>query len=456
MATIRPRKSKKGISYDILYSYKEEDGTYTQKSAGTVHNEIAAKKLKATTELNILTNSMIEPSTKTVKDFFVEDFFPLRAKNKEWEYSTLSTAEGLFEKHIYPILGSQCIQKVAPVDIVKLFANLGEKKLDSPRYRNMEPDKIPYLSGATLGYIYTLLNCGFKSAVEWKLITENPVTLDKPERNTPEAKFWDVERIKIALELIEDPQLHLAVHLATTSSARLGEICGLCTDMIDFKEGKVNVEKTMQRISKKAFTALPKKEVFIVFPEKVEGSSSMLVLKTPKTPNSEREFYLTKAVLKELTYRLQAIAKNKLFHGDNYHDYGLIFCQEDGSPVEPNLLEKWFRKWQRRNDTGLTYLKFHELRHSATTLMYRLAKGNIRTVQAFTGNSEEMVMHYTHQELALQKKLVKDLESVVYGNNESPDAITATSISSDKIDDLLAEIQKDPLMQQRVLDALLA
>lgn len=453
MATIRTRKSKSGISYDVLYNHREKDGTYTQKSAGTVYDENEAKTLKAATELSLLTNSMVEPDMKTVREFFENDFIPLRAKNKEWEYSTLSTVVTLFEKHIYPALGSKRMQKVTPVDIEKLFAKLEETKVDSPRTRNLEPGSIPYLAGSTLGYIYMLLNCGFKKAVEWKVIRENPVTIEKPKRNTPEANFWDVGMIKLALELIQDPQLHLAVHLATTSSARLGEICGLSTDMIDFSEGKINVRKTMQRISKKSFKALPKKEVFVVFLEKVKGSSSMLVLKTPKTHNSEREFYLTKAVLKELHYRLQTIAKNKLFYGDDYHDYGLVFCQDDGSPVEPNLLEKWFRKWQRRNDTGLHYLKFHELRHSATTLMYRLANGNIRTVQAFTGNSTEMVMHYTHQELALQKKLIADLEGVVYGNNELPDD---TSLSLDNIDDLLAKIQKDPLIQQRVLDALLA
>lgn len=49
---------------------------------------------------------------------------------------------------------------------------------------------------------------------------------------------------------------------------------------------------------------------------------------------------LTEPILKELRYRVQQIAKSKPFMGADCQDYGLVFCLDNGSPVEPNLMEK--------------------------------------------------------------------------------------------------------------------
>jgi hypothetical protein len=217
----------------------------------------------------------------------------------------------------------------------------------------------------------------------------------------------------------------------------------------------LNIDKTMQRVDKKAFNQLPKKEVYTVFPNKAENSKSFLVLKTPKTKGSIRWLYLTQPLIEELRRRKQQVAKNMLCFDGNYTDNNLVFCQDDGTPVEPNLLEKWFRLWQRRNkELDLPYIKFHGLRHSATTLLMYLSGSDAKTVQSMTGHSSAKLVFdvYNHPLMSHQKQLIKKLEHAMYGT--PPQIGTENDLSQVSTEIILNTIRNNPLLQQEVISAL--
>ena len=74
---------------------------------------------------------------------------------------------------------------------------------------------------------------------------------DAPKVNIEERTIWDEKTMLAALQTIENPALHLAVHMSMILSLREGEILGLQPSDLDFDaadgRGTIAVNKTMQR-----------------------------------------------------------------------------------------------------------------------------------------------------------------------------------------------------------------
>jgi len=350
------------------------------------------------------------------------------------------------------------MQKVRPLHIENMFSNLHQKRCEGPKSYNRPDDEIPYLSGSTIGSIYTLVKCFFEAAVSWELIEKNPVKMDKPRRDeSDDTAVWDLNMITTALNHIQDNQLRLMVHIAAALTCRNGEVCGLTWEMLNLDDGMMKIEKTMQRVNKKDLELLSTKEVFLVFPNAKDSSKSMLILKTPKTKGSVRWLYLTKPIIQELQQRKQEIEKNKLYYGEDYNNYDLVFCQDNGNPIEPNLLEKRFRKWQMHNENlELPHIVFHGLRHSATTLLMYLSGSDAKTVQSITGHSSAKMVFdvYNHPLMNNQQRLVQKLESAMCQDNanDCPDYATQ---NNDTVKSLLTAIKKDPSVLKQVFSTLL-
>ena len=69
------------------------------------------------------------------------------------------------------------------------------------------------LSGTTIHEVHRLLGTAFRYAVEWGILIKSPVPVDSPKKSTQERSIWDVGEMQAALASMEDPILHLAVHL---------------------------------------------------------------------------------------------------------------------------------------------------------------------------------------------------------------------------------------------------
>ncbi|MDL2248822.1 site-specific integrase, partial [Tyzzerella sp. OttesenSCG-928-J15] len=292
-----------------------------------------------------------------------------------------------------------------------------------------------------------------------------------PKRDTPEQSFWSADEALIALQAISDKKLHLAVHLAFACSLRVGEVLGLTWDCISMDDLTIRIDKVLQRIKTEAYEKTKKDEIYKVFRVKEDNSSSILVLKDPKTAKSRRSLYMTKPLRDELMLMRKDVERNKAYYGEMYEDHNLVFALEDGTPIESHLCTKWFRKWQRVNneELGLPYIKFHGLRHSSTTYKLRLSNGNIKAVQADTGHSTAKMVTdtYGHSESKEQYKLTQAFEHNFYsgGNDTGADRadefiqnmerldMDSSSMESDQLKNYLKLLfKKNPQFQKEVLD----
>ena len=104
-----------------------------------------------------------------------------------------------------------------------------------------------------------------------------------------------------------------------------------------------------------------------VFPDKLEHSTTSLILKSTKTASSCRTIFMTSALKEELKKWLNQLAADERKDPARYHDSGMLFRLPNGLAVEPVLIRKKFLKWQDAHPE-FPRIVFHGLRHSSAHL----------------------------------------------------------------------------------------
>ena len=452
---------KENGKYRVIYD--NPNGIGRNQRQKTFNSKKEAEKFLREVEYKRDQNKLITPKSRTVEDFFNE-WVALYAK-ANWQGKTYDTNLGILKNHIIPVLGKMELNKVCPLDIERFINSLRSKKISGfkAKYKGKN-DELPCLSPTTIRYIFVILRQAFEKAVEWKQIDSNPVISDAPKRKPPKNKIvWNFDDWYSALENIQNELLRLAVNLAFTCSLRPGEVVGLTWDCIDIEGKRITINKTLQRFSNEAMAELPGDEILRVFPEKTEMSNSRLVLKIPKTVQSERYIFITEHLSSALTARKVIVEKQKQYLGDQYLDYDLVFCLENGDPTETHLVEKWFKKWLGKCTLDIPHILFRELRHSSTTYKLKESDGDYKSVIGDTGHaSADMVIKVygqivdkNRQELTgkLEERLnQKEMEAKI------PTAQNEGQAGSE-VSDLLKMIKQlkesDPNLQKKLLQVLL-
>ena len=103
---------------------------------------------------------------------------------------------------------------------------------------------------------------------------------------------------------------------------------------------------------------------------------------------------ISPALRDELLARKEHIERCKTFYGDSYIDHGLVFCFDDGMPVEPKRIMRWFSKWQEGHGAalGLNRVVFHSIRHTGTSYKLILSGGDVKAVQKETGHKTAQIV----------------------------------------------------------------
>ena len=145
-------------------------------------------------------------------------------------------------------------------------------------------------------------------------------------------------------------------------------------------------------------------------------SSTVIVLKTPKTESSVRKVWMPKTVAYILREWKASQDKQKEFLGSEYLDYNLVVALANGRPCEDRIILKSFEKL--REKAGLPKVVFHSLRHSSTTYKLKLNHGDLKATQGDTGHAEiDMITSVYAHILDEDRKInAQKFESAFYAN----------------------------------------
>ena len=158
------------------------------------------------------------------------------------------------------------------------------------------------------------------------------------------------------------------------------------------QETSYSVRELTQRVNRKALDELEEKDVLVKFPTVSSMTSTILVLKTPKTTSSVRKVYMPSAVARMLVEWKQAQDEKIELLGAEYQNYDLVFAGSLGMPTEASTI----------NDALHRLIKEHDLPpivHSSITYKLKLNGGDIKAVQGDSGHSQAKMVTDTYSHI---------------------------------------------------------
>ena len=415
---------KRGNTYSVRYNYKDHAGKPC-KGWETFKTKAEAQERKITVEKELLDGTFLVPDTMTVEEMLYK-WIPIQSSKHKWSPKTYTQSVAMVQNLIVPYIGKRKVQDLRTYDIEQFYATLSQtpcgQYVHGEKQELTENQKKRLLSSTSIHEVHTLLKTAFSYAVDWDLIHKSPTPREAPKINTEERTIWDERTMLAALQTIENPALHLAVHLSMILSLREGEILGLQPGDLDFDaadgRGTITVNKAMQRADKVALSKIDPSQIYHIFPDQREGSSSALVLKKPKTKKSSRTLYLTRPLKEELLAWLEKLRQDELAMDGRYRNCGQLFRLPNGMPVAPEALSKWYRTW-RAEHPEFEKIVFHGLRHSSATYQLIESGGNIKAVQGNTGHATTGILMdtYAHTQDKPRLELAEKLEADFYSQD---------------------------------------
>jgi len=301
-------------------------------------------------------------------------------------------------QHIVPALGRHKLKEITPAR-VQAFYNSKIKSGTSHR---------------TVRLIHAVLHVAIEKAVKLGIMIRNPTdAATKPKRSRTEMKIFNEEQIMMLLNTakkhdqafielsnsteltdirpgaISKPKYEAMYHLAATTGLRQGEILGLQWSDLNWNTKRLEIKRQLQQI-------------------KGQG----LVFNPPKSKSGRRKLALGSVMIEKLREHLNLQHLQGKVAGKYWQENNLIFPTSIGTPLGPSNLYKEFRKLLE--EAGLPHIRFHDLRHSAATLM--LQRGtNPKIVQERLGLAQISIAldTYSHAIPDMQEEVAEQLDEML-------------------------------------------
>jgi integrase len=175
---------------------------------------------------------------------------------------------------------------------------------------------------------------------------------------------------------------------------RRGEALGLHWSALDWDAATLKVTHGVKRVQDRT----------------ASDRHTRLVIGELKTARSRRTLFLTPQLIDLLRQHRARLAEERIAIGEAWHDHGLIFPSQTGTPLDPDNISHVFSRISHR--AGLGHWHLHELRHSGASLM--LAQGtDLYVVSEVLGHSSVAITKDVYGHLVEgQKRAAATLMSV--------------------------------------------
>lgn len=281
-----------------------------------------------------------------------------------------------------------CYERLVSKHIITYFDDIAYDELTTPVINAFSEHKLKYgkanglggLSAKSVHDILVIMRSVAKYA-ENEYSYRNPMrNISMPKSESKKTKIFDKNE-RSGLQNYLQGNLtgsNLGIFLTMYSGLRIGELCALTWNDIDFENSVVHVSKTLQRIA-----------------DDSKDSKTRLTITTPKSKTSIREIPLPSFVM-------DVLKQNK---GCGY----ILSCSS--KPVEPRTLQNRFKTVLK--NCGIHNANFHLLRHTYATVCIE-SGFDAKTVSELLGHSNVNITlnRYVHSSLEMKRKCVDRLNLV--------------------------------------------
>lgn len=324
---------KRGKRWYYYFEDINDDGSRkkVEKVGGDTRPEAEAALRKVLSDIDETGQYFLGTDTRVKQylDFWMEEYVKLNLK-----YNTYENYRFTIKNHINGYLGKKKLTDLSPA-LLQNFINAEFKKGYSKK---------------TMTITHSVLKNALNMAVyPWGLIKQNPMLYVKipkyEERPTTkkDLKIISLEDFDHMLEITpEGHPFYIPLNIGFYTGMRVGEVCGLTWDDVDFSNGTITVEKQMVK------------------------NDGAWVYGTPKTSSSNRTIFIGQTLLAILKKHKKQQLENRMKYGKLYIDSNAVCTKEDGELVTPSVV-----KWNTRRISNALSLSFnfHSLRHTHATLL---------------------------------------------------------------------------------------
>ena len=434
MASIVKRNNR----YCVVYNYTDENGKRKQKWE-TYKTMVQAKTRQKEIEYHQSQDTFVIPECHTLGEL-LKEYIDLYGK-EVWALSTYTHNISLINNYILPCIGDVRLSELTARVLEKYYQQLLKMTVVPNRKSSKSTPKA--ITASTINDIHNILRNCLKQAVKWELIEKNPaVNATVPKYKSKKRDIWTSDTLFDAISRCKDTSLRISMNLAFSCSLRMGEMLGLTWDCVDISqealekgESFVLINKELQRVSRIALEKLDSKDVILIFPSESSTTSTVQVLKTPKTQSSVRKVFLPPTVANMLIEWKKEQDQTKEILGDEYKDFNLILAGPNGMPIEGSRIRYLFNSLIQ--EEGLPKVVFHSLRHSSVTYKLKLTGGNVKAVQGDSGHAQSSMVTdlYSHILDDDRKKNAQLFEEAFYsGKGKREDTKSPTMVRGENED----------------------
>lgn len=308
-------------SYEILYYV---DGKKRQETVKGTKRDAERRRTEILRSID--TKTYLQPSKMTVEQLLLRWL----EEGTKVGPTTLERYRGVAHSRYIPAIGQRKVDSIQPLDIQDLYATWRQEGL----------------ADSAISVYHNVIRQAFEMAVRLRVIALNPATAVAPKATARrERGILNEEEMNRLIYAAKDGLYYAPLVLAIATGLRIGEICGLKWEDIDFEGKTLIVNRTAARLN------------------------GDVVLKDPKTRSSRRMIRLPDSVVEVL----RGLPREN----------DLLFPGKNGRPARPVTVSAWIRRLCRRLGYKVTT---HDLRHSHASFLLR-EKEDVKAVSERLGHS---------------------------------------------------------------------
>ena len=298
----------------------------------------------------------------------------LEATKPSLRFRSWQRYEELVRLHILPALGPIPLARLGPTDLQRCYA-MATTKGCSPR---------------TVLQIHRVIHTALVQALRWELVVRNVSELVDPSRTEKyEPQTLEADQVRRLFAEAAGSRFEALWVLAATTGMRQGQLLALRWRDIDLAKGALAATGNLQRLPGEGLTILE-----------------------AKTARSRHQVLIGPLAVATLRAHRSRQAAARLQAADTWEDHDLVFTTATGRPVDAHDVRPTF--YRLLAATGLPRVRFHDLRHSAATLL--LGEGiHPKIVSEMLGHSTVAITldTYSHVTAAMHRSAANTLDALL-------------------------------------------
>lgn len=301
----------------------------------------------------------------TFKKYKYKDILNLWLKNKkDIKIQSFIRYEYLIDKYLIDKLGNVFLKDLSK-DMIENIINEYKKCLSVSIIKTLL-----YIIKSSLKYAYSNNYCDYISIdnINIKNVNKSIYILSKKEQFVLENYL----KTKINIRKV-------CLLLCLYTGLRIGEVCGLKWEDINFQTNSLQVKRTIERIKNK---------------NQNTSSKTILIESTPKSDTSLRVIPIPNCFV-ELLYQFK--------NNDEF-----FMLSNSSKLYDPRQFEEFYKRCI--NNCHINYINFHTIRHTFATRAIE-SKMDIKTLSEILGHSsiEITLKLYVHPSFELKKTAIENL-----------------------------------------------